>query len=281
MNKERKMEKMFNKINNQLETLQGMINEKDFINLFLSKDINFNYVYKLTNDITVSTVYYGIPYLLQQNKDGVDMFITLLQLVYNMFKQAIPYNQHTSAVTSYDIVTNAASDIEAPMELIGSIVGYIQAYLPEIYKWWYAKQRMELALKQVTSGATRTVSKNVTNESLNQNQNINKSSFNPVETQGTVTVNKVNVNKQSNGGLQTEQVAMNDAANFDINSSGNSSQSNLTSGTKELDLTQLRELGNEKPVKYLKGFIYKIATLFWALGNDYYSDNAVQGFNIW
>lgn len=281
MNKERKMEKMFNKINNQLETLQGMINEKDFINLFLSKDINFNYVYKLTNDITVTTVYYGIPYLLQQNKDGVDMFITLLQLLYNMFKQAIPYNQHTSAVTSYDIVTNAATDIEAPMELIGSIVGYIQAYLPEIYKWWYAKQRIELALKQVTSGATRTVSKNVTNESLNQNQNINKSSFNPVETQGTVTVNKVNVNKQSNGGLQTEQVTMSDAANFDINSSGNSSQSNLTSGTKELDLTQLRELGNEKPIKYLKGFIYKIATLFWALGNDYYNNNAVEGFHIW
>ena len=66
---------MFNKINNQLETLQGMISEKDFINLFLSKDINFNYVYKLTNDITVTTVYYGIPYLLQQNKNGVDMTI--------------------------------------------------------------------------------------------------------------------------------------------------------------------------------------------------------------
>lgn len=272
---------MFNKINNQLENLESMINEKDFINLFLSKDINFNYVYKLTNTTSVTTVYYGIPYLLQQNKAGVDMFITLLQLVYNMFKQAIPYNQHLSAVTSYDIVTNAASDIEAPMELIGSIVGYIQAYLPEIYKWWYAKQRMELALKQVTSGATRTVSKNVTNESLNQNQNINKSSFNPVETQGTVTVNKINVNKQSAGGLQTEQVTMSDAANFDINSSGNSSQSSLTSGIKELDLTQLRELGNEKPIKYLKGFIYKIATLFWALGNDYYSNNAVQGFHIW
>ena len=49
-----------------------------------------------------------------------------------------------------------------------------------------------------------------------------------------------------------------------------------------MDLTQLRELGSESMIKYLKPLFKKIGTLFWVLGNDYWNDDTADlGFNIW
>ena len=109
-----------------------------------------------------------------------------------------------------------------------------------------------------------------------------KDSFNPVATASNIDVEKIPVSTQKQGGLSNINNTATSSATWNTNSNGESSNTEQQEQVQEVDLTQLRELGSESMIKYLKPLFKKIGTLFWVLGNDYWNDDTADlGFNIW
>ena len=169
-----------------------------------------------------------------------------------------------------------------PTILLNGISGYIGVYFNEIKAWIYNIKRFTLATTTIINNATRRVSKTQNTDNINQSQTINKDSFNPVANNSNIEIEKIPVNKQNEGGLQSINNTVTSSATWNTNSNGESSATNQQEQIQEVDLTQLRELGSESMVKYLKPLFKKIGTLFWILGNDeWQQDTADLGFNIW
>ncbi|MBR6517693.1 MAG: hypothetical protein IKT40_12755 [Bacilli bacterium] len=127
---------------------------------------------------------------------------------------------------------------------------------------------MIIANNQVINEASRTVTTSTNTDTIGQNQSLNKDSFNPVQNNSNATINAINTKQQAKGGLSFNNYTVNDSANWTTNSSANSENNQTTETVKELDLTQLRVLGNERMYTYLMPLFKKIGTLFWVLGDS-------------
>ena len=279
------------KINPNLKTLQQLITKQQFLDYFFSFS-NGNY---LTNELSPSTLnptiqdllyanssVPGLLYTLNQNTFGGGVYLSnLINFIYDIFFDAIPYNQAVLQINLYNL-QNKEYQATLPTILLNNISGYIGLYFNEIKAWIYNIRRFTLATDTVNNNATRTVNKTQNTDNINQSQTINKDSFNPVATSSNIDVEKIPVNKQNQGGLNNINNAATSSATWNTNSNGESSNTEQQEQIQEVDLTQLRELGNESMIKYLKPLFKKIGTLFWVLGNDYWNDDTADlGFNIW
>ena len=279
------------KINPNLKTLQQLITKQQFLDYFFSFS-NGNY---LSNELSPSTLnpsiqdllyanssVPGLLYTLNQNTFGGGIYLSnLINFIYDIFFDAIPYNQSVLQTNLYNL-QNKEYQANLPTILLNNISGYIGLYFNEIKAWIYNIRRFTLATATVNNNATRTVNKTQNTDNINQSQTINKDSFNPVATSSNIEVQKIPVNTQKQGGLNNINNTVTSSATWNTNTNGESSNTEQQEQIQEVDLTQLRELGSESMIKYLKPLFKKIGTLFWVLGNDYWNDDTADlGFNIW
>ena len=283
-------------INPNIKSLISIINRQSFIDWFFNLNGVGNILYQYTQQgfsIPQLAVYHAngsFISIIQQvlngspsdNQTALNLLVEFIGMIYDIFSYAIPYSQTTIAQQQVNL-ENQKYNANVPQELMVGICGYMNIYLPNIMCWFYNVNRMMYATNQlINNKGTRTVSKTQGINNVSQNQNISKTSFNPVDVNSTITTNKITVNTQKEGGLQTEQFTANDSANWSTDTNGSSSSINRDETITETDLTQLRELGSEKAIQYLIPLFRKIGTLFWQLGNDNWSENyEVLGFKIW
>ena len=114
----------------------------------------------------------------------------------------------------------------------------------------------------VNAGNTRVETRKNNIDNISQNQNFTKTSFNPVTSNATISVNPIKVNTQENGGLGNNNYQDVTSATWGATSQGTSGNTNINENITEQDITQLRDLGTETMLKFLKPLIYKIGTLF-------------------
>ena len=147
-------------------------------------------------------------------------------------------------------------------------------------QWYFVSNKYLRASNIVNAGNTRAVQRSNNIDTTNQNESVSKQSFNPVDKNTNITISPVKVNTQENGGLGNNTYQDVTSANWNTNSSGTSGNTSIAEQISEQDITQLRELGTENILKFLKPLIYKIGTLFWMLGNDNI-EGASWGINVW
>lgn len=285
-----------NKISPNLLPLSSLITKEQFINFFITCGTGpntTNIFWEITansNNIDLPNIFYSgsslpsMMYLLSLNfnPSQIGFSITfLLGAIYDIFCDAIPYNQTCSEYQLVDVMNNP-SIATIPVPLLQNISGFISVYLPDIKMWFYNINRLSLSSDTTANNATKTVNVNRNIDSISQNQEVNKDSFNPVTENVNISINSVPVKTQLNGGLSNNNYSDTTSANWNTSTSGNSSNSTLQTNKKEVALTELRDLGSERLSTYLKGMFKKIGTLFWVLGNDYWHDESADlGFNIW
>lgn len=279
------------KYSNNSIPLNQLISKTDFINWFLSFEGN-NIIYALTNQISFESlecVYASssVPFIVNMlwNADTGQylnyLIPFLLAFIYDVFNDAIPYSQTLSNNTIYS-VGNVGTDIQVPLNLLVNISGYISSYMNEIINWFLTIKKNYLALNIINSQATRKVTETENTDNLNQSQQLNKDSFNPVENSANVAINPIPVKTLANGGISNNNYQDVTSATWNTSTTGNTANTNRSKTETELDLTQLRTIGNEQILSNLKPLFKKIGTLFWILGNDNWQDSTADlEFNIW
>lgn len=279
------------KYSNNSVSLNQLISKTDFINWFLSFENN-NIIYVLTNQISferLECVYASssVPFIVDmlwnaENSNYLNYLIPfLLAFIYDVFNDAIPYNQTLANSTIYT-ASNVGINQQVPLNLLVNISGYISSYMNEIINWFLTIKKNYLALNIINSQATRKVTETENTDNLNQSQQLNKDSFNPVENSANVSINPIPVKTFANGGMGNNNYQDVTSATWNTSTTGNTANTNRSKTETELDLTQLRTIGNEQILSNLKPLFKKIGTLFWILGNDNWQDSTADlGFNIW
>lgn len=279
------------KYSNNSVSLNQLISKTDFINWFLSFENN-NIIYVLTNQISferLECVYASssVPFIVDmlwnaENSNYLNYLMPfLLAFIYDVFNDAIPYNQTLANSTIYNAL-NVRINQQVPLNLLVNISGYISSYMNEIINWFLTIKKNYLALKIINSQATRKVTETENTDNLNQSQQLNKDSFNPVENSANVSINPIPVKTFANGGMGNNNYQDVTSATWNTSTTGNTANTNRSKTETELDLTQLRTIGNEQILNNLKPLFKKIGTLFWILGNDNWQDSTADlGFNIW
>lgn len=277
--------------------LSSIMSRQEFMDWFFNINGTTNILYELSvaqstlvvplgvysaNSSVLNLINRVMTYLPDINNNGVVLLNDFFGMIYDIFQGAIPYNQNTIQVSQVSI-TNEKYTATVLNYLLSNIAGYINLYLPNIMSWFYNVNRMMYASTQLMNNqGTRSVTRTQGINNVSQNQNISKTSFNPVDSNSSITTNKITVNTQAQGGLQEQQFTANDSANWSTDTNGSSSSINRNETVKEIDLTQLRDLGSEKAIQYLIPLFKKIGTLFWQLGNDQWNENyEILGFKIW
>ena len=253
-------------------------------------------------------------------------FTQVLKLIYNLFRNAIPYNQTLQSEwftyahpvvngnnapwilsTNYNI---QASNIP---QVLHEISGYLDLYINDIIKYLVTQLKFTLEGLILWQGSTN--ANNIqTNQGRNfQNEGYNGNTFNPVNSTFTPTAQPVPLNQQAPG-ANSQQVSIgnngngqavystikdplnqqnqlpqgtttfsgiNNLANANVRANSTAESFIQKINNLHMDVSQLTNLGTENVNTILKPLIYKISTLFWTLGNDYYPDNSTWGFNIW
>lgn len=279
------------KYSNNSVSLNQLISKTDFINWFLSFENN-NIIYALTNNINferLECVYASssVPFIVDmlwntENSNYLNYLMPfLLAFIYDVFNDSIPYNQTLANSTIYT-AGNVGINQQVPLNLLVNISGYISSYMNEIINWFLTIKKNYLALNIINSQATRKVTETENTDNLNQSQQLNKDSFNPVENSANVAINPIPVKTLSNGGMCNNNYQDVTSATWNTSTTGNTANTNRSKTETELDLTQLRTIGNEQILSNLKPLFKKIGTLFWILGNDNWQDSTADlGFNIW
>lgn len=279
------------KYSNNSVSLNQLISKTDFINWFLSFENN-NIIYVLTNQISferLECVYASssVPFIVDmlwntENSNYLNYLMPfLLAFIYDVFNDAIPYNQTLANSTIYNS-WNFRTNQQVPLNLLINISGYISSYMNEIINWFLTIKKNYLALNIINSQATRKVTETENTDNLNQSQQLNKDSFNPVENSANVSINPIPVKTFANGGMGNNNYQDVTSATWNTSTTGNTANTNRSKTETELDLTQLRTIGNEQILNNLKPLFKKIGTLFWILGNDNWQDSTADlGFNIW
>lgn len=279
------------KYSNNSLPLNQLISKTDFINWFLSFENN-NIIYALisqSNFDSLECIYASssVPFIVNmlwntETSNYLNYLVPfLLGFIYDVFNDAIPYNQKLADAIIVS-ANNTSNNISVPLNLLVNISGYISSYMNEIINWFLTIKKNYLALNIINSQATRKVTETENTDNLNQSQQLNKDSFNPVENSANVNLNVVPVNTLSNGGLQNNNYQDVTSATWNTSTTGNTANTNRSKTETELDLTQLRTIGNEQILSNLKPLFKKIGTLFWILGNDNWQDSTADlGFNIW
>ena len=279
------------KYSNNSVSLNQLISNTDFINWFLSFENN-NIIYALTNNVNferLECVYASssVPFIVDmlwnaENSNYLNYLVPfLLAFIYDVFNDAIPYNQALANSTIYSS-SNVGINQQVPLNLLINISGYISSYMNEIINWFLTIKKNYLALNIINSQATRKVTETENTDNLNQSQQLNKDSFNPVENSANVSINPIPVKTLANGGMTNNNYQDVTSATWNTSTTGNTANTNRSKTETELDLTQLRTIGNEQILSNLKPLFKKIGTLFWILGNDNWQDSTADlGFNIW
>lgn len=279
------------KYSNNSVSLNQLISKTDFINWFLSFENN-NIIYALTNNKpfeSLECVYASssVPFIVDmlwntENSNYLNYLIPfLLAFIYDVFNDSIPYNQALANSTIYT-ASNVGINQQIPLNLLVNISGYISSYMNEIINWFLTIKKNYLALNIINSQATRKVTETENTDNLNQSQQLNKDSFNPVENSANVSINPIPVKTFANGGMGNNNYQDVTSATWNTSTTGNTANTNRSKTETELDLTQLRTIGNEQILSNLKPLFKKIGTLFWILGNDNWQDSTADlGFNIW
>ena len=243
--------------------------------------------------------------------DTIPQILTdLLSGIYDLFQNAIPYNQQITQkwcvinqITisgSYVSFGSISEQLTIP-NVLSEIVGYLQIYKNDIMQYIILSTKYTLQEGLMVSGFTQTENNNLNEGENFQNAGYSGNTFNPVSSTFTPKVQPVNLNGAAvgistpsyttNAGPNNKEVQLpqetqtfnkvNNLANANVHSSGNARSRQSSRAVGKLDLNALNMLGTTQPLNTLRPLIYKIATLFWVLGNDYYSDEQTWGFNIW
>ncbi|MBQ5543432.1 MAG: hypothetical protein IIT97_00625, partial [Mycoplasmataceae bacterium] len=257
------------KYSNNSVTLNQLISKTDFINWFLTIE-NSNIIYSLINQLSfdvLECVYAtsSVPFIITMlSNSETNQYLTclipfLLAFIYDVFNDAIPYNQ---TLTNSIIYTagNVGVNQQVPLNLLVNISGYINAYMNEIINWFLIIKKNYLALNIINSQATRKVTETENTDNLNQSQQLNKDSFNPVENSANVSINPIPVKTISNGGMVNNNYQDVTSATWNTSTTGNTANTNRSKTETELDLTQLRSIGNEQILSNLKPLFKKIGT---------------------
>lgn len=212
------------------------------------------------------------------NNNGVTLLTRLLGLIYDLYADSIPYNQEVDTVNLVSI-TNEKYSGSVLTNLCRAISAYISIFSPDILQWYFVSNKYMRASAIVNAGNTRVENRKNNIDNLSQNENFTKTSFNPVDENAIISVNPVKVATQENGGLGNNNYQDVTSATWGTTSQGTSGNTSINENITEQDITQLRDLGTETMLKFLKPLIYKIGTLFWILG-DNIPDNT-KDINVW
>lgn len=283
-----------NQINNNLKTLaelctgsttnwlQGVYNYKGFLNFNTNNSTGQNVIYPsqfLTNllqtyNSQIANAAYGV----------------YCQIIY-LFAHAIPYDQTTQTYTftqpGTDGITSNNSIFIIP-DIFYQIDAYMTLYQNRILQYITQTTKYISQIKAMNSGYTNTYAYNTKQGTAGQNNAYDVTSFNPVETDTSISINPVNVttgnySASANNAYSVnagQSVTMN-GATYNNHASANASNSSQYATNNALNLQNYASVGQSDGMTILRPLIKKISSLFWSLGNDYYPDNINWGFNIW
>lgn len=223
----------------------------------------------------------------------------LLGMIYDLFKNAIPYDQTTFSTQiqpSWNTGSNSQNITINALDTMTQISAYLGLYINRIVEWCVLMWKYNTQLSTLYSGYTNSYAYNTMSGHASQGQQLNINSFDPVETSPTVTPTNLQVqepsytmgigsNSMSNATaaqLNSNSVTItNGGANWNNNGAANVSNSSQAATNQAINLENMATIGQGDNMSLLRPLIKKISSLFWSLGNDYYPDNINWGFNIW
>ncbi len=271
------------------QTWKELMTKQEFMDWCFT-DNNKNILYELSSasSYTLPLSVYGsnggivnlVAYFYNTLTDnnGITLLTRLLGMIYDLYADSIPYNQSLNTVNLVSI-TNEAYSGSVITSLCRAISAYVNVFAPDILQWYFVSNKYMRASVIVNAGNTRVENRKNNIDNLSQNENFTKTSFNPVTNNATISVNPIKVATQANGGLVNNNYQDVTSATWGTTSAGTSGNTTINENITEQDITQLRELGTENMLKFLKPLIYKIGTLFWILGDNIPDNN--KDINVW
>ena len=272
------------------KTWKELMSKQEFIDwCFTNENTNIAHIVNITTQYEYPLIVYGdnggIINLLEyiqgtlKNREGYKLVIRLLGIIYDLYADSIPYNQELTQINLVSI-NNQKYSGRVLTSLCRGISAYINLFAPDILQWYFVANKFMTASSILSNGATRQETRKNNIDNISQNQNFTKTSFNPVTNDAIISVNPVKVNTQENGGIGNNNYQDVTSATWGTTSAGTSGNTTINENISEQDLTQLRDLGTENMLKYLKPLIYKIGNLFWILGDDL-EGPGTWGVNVW
>lgn len=304
-----------NQINPQLKTLGQLISKQEFCDWFF----NTNYLATQQTPINVFTQNStwspsNIPgyllncpviaqfwsninqYTFNQNAWTVQL-PNLLGIVYDLFKNALPYDQTTfTTQIQPSFSSNGAQTLTInALNVMTQISAYFGIYINRIVEWCVLMWKYNTQLTTLYSGYTNSYAYNTLSGHAGQSQQVNINSFNPVTSNPTITPIALSAQNPSYtmgigsnaeslataAVLNSQQFTITDGANWNNNGTNNVSNSSQAATNQAVNLENMASIGQGDNMTLLKPLIQKISSLFWSLSNDYYGNNDGWGFNIW
>lgn len=294
-----------NQINANLKTLGEMITINDFCDWFFNSNSNItsNIINFLTqNGVNISSVpafVFNCPALVQYysnlnqynnlNSNWVVLFPQLLGTLYQLFANAIPYNQTTATYTIIPTFNQTGVTTISVPTVLKEISAYLGLYQNKILQYMVLMAKYLAQINVMNGGYTNTYQYSTSSGSASQNNNYDVNSFNPVETTATLNINPINVTNgnYSNGVNLPFSVTAGEpavtitGANYNNHAGASANNTSQTATNNATNLQNFAAVGSGDSLTILRPLIKKISSLFWSLGNDYYPDNTNWGFNIW
>ena len=292
-------------INPNLKTLGELISINDFCDWFVNTNSNItsNPVnFLVENGVNISSVpafVFNCPALVQYfsnlnqynnlNNNWVVLFPQLLGTLYQLFANAIPYDQTTSTYTIISTYNSGNSITITVPNVLKQISSYFGMYQNKILQYMVVMVKYLAQINTMNGGYTNTYSYSTSSGSASQNNNYDVNSFNPVETTATLNINPVNVTNGSYGNgvnipfsvTNGEPSVTINGANYNNHAGATASNASQTATNNATNLQNFATVGSGDNLTILRPFIKKLSSLFWSLGNDYYPDDINLGFNIW
>ena len=292
-------------INPNLKTLGELITIQDFCDWFVNSNSNItnNPVNFLTQTgINISSVpafVFNCPALVQYfsnlnqynnlTNNWVVLFPQLLGTLYQLFANAIPYDQTTSTYTIISTYNSGNSITITVPNVLKQISSYFGMYQNKILQYMVVMVKYLAQINTMNGGYTNTYSYSTSSGSASQNNNYDVNSFNPVETTATLNINPVNVTNGSYGNgvnipfsvTNGEPSVTINGANYNNHAGATASNSSQSATNNATNLQNFANVGVGDGLTILRPFIKKLSSLFWSLGNDYYPDDINCGFKIW
>ena len=259
------------------------------INFYVSQNLSLNGTPSYYYNCPAFSIYFSNLNLFNNlNNNWVALFPNLLGFIYQLFQNAIPYDQSTTTYTIVPSTSTTPITLEVPNVLV-QIASYFGTYQNRILEYMVVQLKYMAQITVMNGGFTNTYQYNTYNGSTSQNNNYDVNSFNPVETTSSIEINPINVtNANYNTGIYSPGSVTSGEPNINItgatynnHAGATASNSNQWATNNAVNLQNFATVGTGDGMTILRPVIKKISSLFWAFGNDYYPDNINWGFNIW